>query len=116
MKEVLWAQQEVLRMPKLYRVDSFSVIEFFAELTFKNLFHFYKIIQKTESKNLFNYLNQTLISMQHFCIKWSIQIKFFNYISQNIFNFWIDIETNSAFFIFIKLGYYICQISNFLSL
>jgi len=55
--------------------------------------------------------------MQHFCIKWSIQIiKFFNYISQNISNFWIDIETNSAFFIFVKLGYYICQISNFLSL
>jgi len=63
-------------------------------------------------KNVFNYLNWTLISIQHFCISLNQIIdhfRSFKFLTSNSFKFQIHIESNSAFVILVKLGHHICQ-------
>ncbi len=69
-----------------------------------------KLIQLSEPN--FN-LNSTFL-YQIKSNNWAIgKIEFLNFKLPNFFKFKIDFETYSAFEIFVKLGYYICQISNF---
>ncbi len=99
-------------------LENVSGFEFLCRIDFFQFNSFYKInIQIAELKNFFNYPTWTSVSIQHFLYpikynNWMFQIiDFLSFKFKDFFKFHIDIETNSEFFIIIKLGYQICQIS-----